>query len=203
MIQKKNIVYLALLAALVFSGCTAYDTQLKDIPIEERDQLLEEYIGRKAWTRTLVIDIGADNGIIDRDIEVEIVSLDIHWNGAVGVRGPNNKVVRHTLDLPRPLTRESFEERLSRVFWFRKPDYRYRMNLREFGKRTAKAIYNHELFKGMPKEAALQSWGYPDQLKTNDIGGSVTEQWIYVDPRQRNKKRYIFVADGDIDRWEE
>lgn len=203
MTQKRNIICLVLLAGLVFSGCTVYDTQLKDIPIEMEDQLLEDYIGRKAWTRTLLIDIGANNGIIDRDVEVRIVSLDFHWNGAVGVKGPNNKIIRHSLDLPRPITRESFEERLSRVLWFKKPDYRYRMNLREFGKRTAKAIYNHELFKGMPKAAALHSWGYPDQIKTNDIGGMVTEQWIYMDPRPGNKKRYIFVADGDIDRWEE
>lgn len=203
MTQTSKCIFSALIAALLLSGCGAVDTQIKDLPIEQMDELEETYIGRKAWTRALLVDIGGDNGVIDRDVEVEIVSLDMHWNGAVGVRGPNNKIVRHGLDLRRPMNKESFDEILNKLFWFREPDYRYRMNLRKYGKRTARAVRGNELFKGMEREAALESWGYPDEMKSNDIGGANQEQWIYVDPRQRNKKRYIVIVDGFVDSWEE
>ncbi|HSG26850.1 MAG TPA: hypothetical protein VLA34_00120, partial [Candidatus Krumholzibacterium sp.] len=183
MTQTSKNIFSALIAVLLLSGCGAVDTQIKDLPIEQMDELEETYVGRKAWTRALLVDIGGDNGVIDRDVEVEIVSLDMHWNGAVGVRGPNRKIVRHGMDLRRPLTKESFEEVLNKLFWFKEPDYRYRMNLRKYGKRTARAIRENELFKGMEREAALESWGYPDEMKSSDIGGADQEQWIYMDPR--------------------
>lgn len=202
MTRKYRYIYMIMISSILLSGCGAVQTQIKDIPLEEMDKLHDEYIGKKAWTRALLVDIG-QNGVIDRDVEVKIVSLDMHWNGAVGVKGPNKKLVRHNLNLERPLTREKFDEAMNRVFWFKKPDYRYRMNLRSFGKRTARAIRNNELFKGMVREAALESWGYPDEMKTSDIGGVHQEQWIYRDPRQRTKKRYIFIVEGEVDRWEE
>lgn len=202
MTQTKKYIFMALGVVFVLSGCGALSTQMKDIPIEQMDQLEDEYVGRKAWTRTLLIDTG-QNGIIDRDVEVKIVSIDMHWNGAVGVKGPDRKVVRHNLDLQRPLTKEKFEAVLDRAFWFKEPDYRYRMNLNTFGKRTAKAIYSHELFKNMPREAALHSWGFPDEMKSSDIGETKQEQWTYRDPRERNKKRYVWLIDDQVDRWEE
>jgi hypothetical protein len=200
--QSKKCLFMAFAAIFILSGCGAVNTQLKDIPIEQMDQLQEDFIGRTAWTRMLVVDIGT-NGIIDRDVKVEIVSLDLHWNGAVGVRGPNRKIIRHNLGIERPLTKEKFEDALNKAFWFRDPDYRYRMNLRAFGKRTAKAVYNHELYKNMQSEAALYSWGFPDEVNKSDIGGVNLEQWTYKDPRQVNKKRYIWLNDGKVDRWEE
>lgn len=200
--RTRHYICLAICSVLLLSGCGAVNTQIKDIPIEQMDSLRDEYVGRKAWTRALLIDI-AEGGVIDRDQEVEIVSLDLHWNGAVGVKGSNNKVIRHAMNISRPLTAEKYKDSLSRLFWFKKPDYRYRMNLRSFGKRTAKAIYNHELFRGMIREAALESWGFPDEMKQNDIGGVSSEQWIYKDPRERNKKRYVWIIDGEVDKWEE
>jgi len=191
---------------LFVPGCKLWNTAIttidKDIPIQEQDALEEKYIGETAWTRALIVDIG-NNGVIDRGTEVEIVELDLHWKGAVGVKGPNNHKYRHALNLERPLTREKFEVAVNRLFWFDKPSKRYRMNLRKYGKRTARAIRDEELFRGMPREAAIESWGYPDEMRETDIGGEQQEQWIYIDPRQQNRKSYIWLVSGEVDRWEE
>ena len=198
---RRSIV-LALAAFITLSGCAIKNNIVKDIPIEEMDQLNEEYMGKTAWTRDLLIDIGPE-GFIDRDVKVKIVGIDLHWNGAVTVEGPNRRRISQALELERPLTKAAFEEKMKRFFWFEHPDYRYRMNLRKYGKKTAKAIYNHELFKGMKRTAALESWGFSDEMNSNDIGGRLQEQWIYRDPRQKGKKRYISITDGLVDSWEE
>lgn len=198
---RRSIV-LALAAFITLSGCAIKNNIVKDIPIEEMDQLNEEYMGKTAWTRDLLIDIGPE-GFIDRDVKVKIVGIDLHWNGAVTVEGPNRRRISQALELERPLTKAAFEEKMKRFFWFEHPDYRYRMNLRKYGKKTAKAIYNHELFKGMKRTAALESWGFSDEMNSNDIGGRLQEQWIYRDPRQKGKKRYIYITDGLVDSWEE
>ncbi len=199
----------ALFLALMLSGCKIVETQTKDLSIQDMDMLEEKYIGKKAWTRSLLINIKSGQVeseeyiIIDRDIEVQIITIDMHWNGAVAVRGPKRKVVRHALNIKRPLTVESFEEALSRVLWFKNPDYRYRMDLRAFGKKTARAIREHELFNSMLRDAALASWGHPDEIKRSEIGEFVTEQWLYRDPRQKTSKRYIYLKDFKVDRWED
>ena len=198
---KRYIILLAVVL-IILPGCKAVNTVKKDIPIEQMDSLEEEYIGRTAWTRTLLIDLDHSENIVDRDIEVEIIAVDLHWNGAVTVRSPNRKKITHGLNIERPLTKEKFEDKLSQIFWFKKPTYRYRMDLRTYGKRTAKAIFNHELFKGMKRDAALDSWGFPDEMNENELGGVLNEQWIYIDPRQ-NKKRYVWLIDGVVEKWEE
>lgn len=196
--------YLLLILVVIFAfpGCRVIRGIDKDIPIEEMDQLDEEYIGRTVWTRALLIDLG-NEGIIDRDTQVEIVGLDMHWNGAVTVKGPNRRKIRHGMNLEKPVTKDAFEEKLNKIFWFKKPEYRYRMDLRKYGKRTAKSIFNHELFKGMDRQAALESWGFPDEMKENELGGVLNEQWIYIDTRQKNKKRYVWLVEGVVDKWEE
>ncbi len=198
----KRSVLITLCVILVFSGCKFKEKIVKDIPIEVRDELGDKYVGRTAWTRSLLMDLGPE-GLIDRDTEVKIMDLDFHWNGAVTVKGPNRRLITNGLQLERPLTRDVFEEKLNRLFWFRKPEYRYRMDLREYGKRTAKAIFNHEVFKGMKRKAALASWGYPDEMNSTEMSGVVEEQWIYKDPRQKGKKRYIYIRDGLVSAWEE
>ncbi len=199
----KKFILPAVCMLLIVSGCGAYQKTInKDIPIEEMDRLNEEYIGRTAWTRALVVDI-KQTGIIDRGTEIEIVELDLHWGTAVGVRGPNNRNYRHALNLDRPVTAEVFEQAMDRLFWYDKPEKRYRMNLREYGKRTARAIRDNELFKGMHREAAIESWGWPDEMLSNNIGNEISEQWIYRDPRQRTRKKYIWLRDGIVDKWEE
>ncbi|MBN2184270.1 MAG: hypothetical protein JW746_02980 [Candidatus Krumholzibacteriota bacterium] len=210
MSDTKRYVSLALLFVLVFAGCKVVDTQKKDLALQEMDALEEKYVGKKAWTRSLLVNIETDKRvdqqsitIIDRDVEVKVLDLDMHWNGAVTVKGPDRKVVRHALNVERPMTIESYEEALSRALWFKKPEYRYRMNLRKYGKKMAKAIANHELFKGMDMGAALESWGYPNDRNQNEIGGIMQEQWIYKDPRDRTKKRFIYLKDGLVDSWDE
>lgn len=200
MVKRYLLLTMAMLIAS--SGCMMVKTINKDMPIEQMDALEEEYIGKTAWTRALLVDLSHSEDIIDRDTEVEIIGIDTHWTGAITVRGPDRKMITHGLNIERPLTKEKFENKLSQILWFKKPTYRYRMDLRSYGKRTAKAIFNHELFKGMKRGAALDSWGFPDEMKENELGGVLNEQWIYIDPRQ-NKKRYVWLIDGAVDKWEE
>ena len=193
---------LALFMMCIFAGCNIVNKVVKDIPIQEMDKLSETYVGREGWTRSLLVDLGPE-GVIDRDIKVKIISLDTHWTGSVMVEGPNRHRLTHGLGLERPLTMQAVEEKLNKLFWFTKPEYRYRMNLRKYGKKTAKSIFEHQLFKGMKREAALESWGYPDELKSVDLSGKLEEQWIYKDIRQKTKKRYVYIIDGFVDTWEE
>ncbi|MBN2070224.1 MAG: hypothetical protein JW814_02115 [Candidatus Krumholzibacteriota bacterium] len=210
MSDKKKCISIALLLLFIFSGCKVVETQLKDLSLEEMDALEEKYIGKTAWTRSLLINIENNTRteqrevrVIDRDIEVKVIALDMHWGGAVTVKGPKRSVVRHALNIERPVTMESFEEALGRALWFKNPEYRYRMDLRKFGKKTAKAIANHELYKGMQIDAALESWGYPDDRNTSEIGGVAQEQWIYKDPRDRTKKRFVYFQDSLVASWDE
>ena len=198
----KKVILPALCMLLLVSGCGVYKTVDKDIPLEAMDRLTEKYIGRSAWTRALIVDI-KQTGVIDRGREVEIVELDLHWGTAVGVKGHNNRKYRHALNLDRPVTAEAFEQAMDRLFWFENPEKRYRMGLRKYGKRTARAIRDNELFKGMNRDAAIESWGWPDNMLSNDIGNVLSEQWIYKDPRQRTRKKYIYLKDSIVDRWEE
>lgn len=201
--MKSRVSILAFFIVFAAAGCGTVDTVVKkDIPVQEMDKLSETYAGRTAWTRSLLIDLGPE-GVIDRDVQVKIIALDLHWNGAVTVEGPGRRRIRHGLEIERPLTLQAVEEKLNRLFWFQKPEYRYRMNLRKYGKKTAKAIFEHELFKGMKREAALESWGFPDEMKSIELGGSIQEQWSYRDIRQKTKKRYIYVIDGLVENWEE
>lgn len=193
---------LALLFVFVFAGCGVTEKVVKDIPVQDMDKLNENYVGKDAWTRALLIDLGPE-GVIDRDTKVKLVSLDLHWTGSVTVKGPNKRNITHGLGLERPLTMTAVEEKLNKLFYFTDPEYRYRMNLRTYGKKTAKAIFDRQLFKGMKRDAAIESWGYPDEMKSVDLSGQLEEQWIYKDVRQKTKKRYVYIKDGQVDNWEE
>ena len=193
---------LALFIVCIFAGCNVVNKVVRDVPIEDTDKLDQTYIGQEAWTRALLIDLGPE-GVVDRDTKVKLVSLDLHWTGSVTVRGPNRRNITHGLDLERPLTMASVEEKLNKLFFFTNPEYRYRMNLRRYGKKTAKAVFERQLFKGMKREAALDAWGYPDEMKSVDLSGTMQEQWIYKDVRQKNKKRYVYIIEGQVDTWEE
>jgi len=200
MVSRLSI--LALSVVFLLTGCNVVNKVVKDIPIQEMDKLQETYVGREAYTRALLIDMGPE-GVIDRDQTVKIISLDMHWSGSVTVEPSDRHRITHALNLERPLTMAAVEEKLNKLFWFTKPEYRYRMNLRKYGKKTAKAIFDHQLFKGMKREAAVESWGYPDEMKSNELSGKLEEQWIYRDIRQKNKKRYVYVSEGSVASWEE
>jgi len=203
MVRRYLIPALCLFSVLaLLPCCNLVNKVVKDVPIEQEDQLDKQYVGQEAWTRSLLIDLGPE-GVVDRDVKVKIVSLDLHWSGSIMVETPNRHRITHALNLERPLTKQAIEEKMNRLFWFQNPEYRYRMNLRKYGKKTAKAIFDHQLFKGMKRDAALESWGYPDEMKSTDIGGRLEEQWIYKDIRQKTKKRYVFIVESQVDNWEE
>jgi len=201
-VKSQRIMLLLVVMAMVLGGCKAVNLVKKDMPIEDMDYLEEKYRGETAWTKTYLVDMG-QNGVLEQDTKVEIVELDLRWNGAIGVRAPDNRKYRHALNLERPLTREKFEDAINRLLWFKSPEKRYRENLWEYGKELARAILNHELVKGMSQEAALESWGPPNKKERNQIGGVDEEQWIYRDPRDETSKSYIVFEDGIVAEWSE
>jgi hypothetical protein len=198
----RRLILPAIFIIVVFSGCNLISKVVKDVPIQEQDKLEQQYAGKQAWTRSLLIDIGPA-GVIDRDTEVKIIALDLHWTGSVLVDPPNHHRITHALNLERPITVAAVSEKMDKLFWFTKPENRYRMNLRKYGKKTAKAVFEHQLFKGMIREAALESWGYPDEMKGSDIAGQNQEQWIYKDTRRKDKKRYVYLVENAVSSWEE
>ena len=61
-------------------------------------------------------------------------------------------------------------------------------------------MVNHEVFIGMPVDAALESWGIPTTVNVNEIGGKNEEQWVYKQPL---KSRYVYVVGGKVTKWED
>jgi len=200
-IRRFSILLVCLSVAL--AGCKAVNVVKKDIPIEDMDYLDDEYLGRTGWTKGYLVDIG-QNGVLEQDTKVKIVELDMHWNGAVGVKAPDSRKYRHALDLERPVTKEAFEKAINGLLWFKNPTKRYRENLWKHGKKIAKAILDHQLIKGMSTEAALDSWGPPSEIVMESQASSENAvQWIYIDPRDTlNKSTIIFVND-EVTNWSE
>jgi predicted small secreted protein len=64
---RRSIIF-ALVAIAALAGCNIVNKVVKDIPVEEMDALKSEYMGKTAWTRALLIDLGPE-GIIDRDVK--------------------------------------------------------------------------------------------------------------------------------------
>jgi hypothetical protein len=181
---------------------------VKDVPIEERNRLLEKYTGRIAWTRAVLEDLTKRDvvpgetrkGIIARDTKIEIVDINFAFKGAVTVQTMKKKRIVHGLEIERPLSVVKIEDKMDEIFWFKSPMLRHVDYIRKWGKKTARSVRNHEVFIGMPKEAALESWGIPTDVRINEIGGNKEEQWVYKDGK---KSRYIYISDGKITKWEE
>lgn len=200
--KSKQFTVLLLLAAIVFSGCNIWNLVTRDMPIEDMDTLKDKYLGEEAWTKSYIVDTG-QNGVIEQDKKVKIVELDLHWSGALGVRGPDGRKYRHALNLERPLTKDKYEQAVHELLWFESPKKRYRDNLWKYGKEISGAILNHELMEGMSQEAALESWGPPAEKDSVNIGGSLQVQWKYIDPRNVKEKPYIVFVDGKVTEWQE
>jgi hypothetical protein len=74
--------------------------------------------------------------------------------------------------------------------------------IRKYGKKTAQAIMEHQVFAGMSAEAAIDSWGPPISKQVNERDGVVNERWIY--PTDTPKKtRALDLKDGKVSRWDE
>ena len=72
--------------------------------------------------------------------------------------------------------------------------------IRKWGKRTARAVRNHEVFIGMSSEAALESWGIPTQIRTSEIG-DLEEQWAY---KRGTSTKYIYMSsDGAVTKYDD
>jgi hypothetical protein len=99
-----------------------------------------------------------------------------------------------------PLTSEKIEDKLSELMWFQDPLLRHVDYIREWGSRTARAVVNHEVFIGMPREAALESWGPPTKVNYSEIGGKKEEQWVY---KGALKSKYIYIVENKVTKWED
>lgn len=192
-----------LVAALAVVSCSSVKkVVVKDLPLEEQEQVMTEYKDRIVWTRTIIRDLG-DGGSVPRDEKVKIVDVDMVYNGSVTIQTmkKKNKVVQG-LDIERPLNKAKIDTRLAELFWFDDPTLRHVGFIRTYGKKTASSIMDHELFKDMPADAALASWGVPARKITNEIGGVVNEQWVYP-TGQPGKNRYMYLAAGKVVKWDE
>lgn len=210
----KKLAALTLFAAFAVTGCSGVkgvDTVTnfisKDIALEDQDMLRAKYVGRTAWTRVVIEDLTEretpgepKKKVAQRDTKVEIYDLNFAYNGAVTVIDERRRKIVHGLEIERPLTVGKIEEKMNETFWFDDPTIRHVQYIRKWDKRTARAVRNHEVFIGMPREAALESWGYPDKINRNEIGGKNEEQWVY---KEQRKSRYVYIIDGKVTKWED
>ena len=210
--RKLVITIVVVTAALV--GCSQIkkvtDVVSQDIALEDQEMLLEKYASSYAWTRGMLEDLSereqpgqAKKQIVPRDSKVEIVGLNFAYNGAVTVddiRSRRKRRIVHGLDIESPLTVEKIEARLDEIFWFDDPTTRHVAYIRSWGKKTARAVVNHEVFIGMHREAALESWGMPTKVNTNEIGGNKEEQWVYKQP---TRSKYVYIINDIVSKWEE
>lgn len=194
--MKKLILLLIL---VLFSCSSVKHVIVKDIPLQDQEALLEKYKNRKAWTRIILEDL-SQRGTVQRDTKVRIIDMDFHMNGSVTVHGPKKKKVVHGLEIERPLTVEKIDNKMAEIFWFKSPMLRQVDYIRKWGKKTGRAIRNHEVFIGMSGDAALESWGIPTETKVFEIGGQKEEQWIY---KVGNRNKYIYIVNNSITRWED
>jgi hypothetical protein len=192
---------LALVVAV--SACSSVkNVVVKDIPLEEQQAVLKKYKDRIVWTRVVLQDLG-EGGSISRDQKVRVIDVSMVYEGSVTVQTLQKKnKIRQGLNLERPLTPEKIDLAMDELFFYEDPVLRQVGYIRKYGKKTARAIMDHEVFVGMPADAALESWGTPAKVNKNVINDRVNEQWIYPAPKS-NKNRYIYLADGKVIRWDE
>lgn len=178
-----------------------------DLKLEEQKMLDEKYVGHYAWTRVTVEDLTEretpgepKKRIVPIDTKVEVHNLNYTYNGAISIIDTKGRQIVYGLDIERPLTVEKIEARLAEIFWFQSPLLRHVDYIRQWGKKTASAVVNHEVFVGMPAEAAVESWGIPDTVNRSPFGDKEEEQWVY---KGAKRSRYIYVIEGIVTKWEE
>jgi hypothetical protein len=199
--QLKRLLKILPLVALAATACSTYKkVVVKDIPLEEQKYIKDTYIGRTAWSRGVIEDLG-EGGSLPRDSKVKIVDIGMQYNGSITVQTPNRKKkIVHGLELERPLTKEKIDDKMNHLFWFKDPTMRQVDYIRKWGKKTARAIMDHEVFVGMTAEAAIESWGFPVKTTVNEIAGKRTEQWVYPAGKKNN---YIYIIDGKVSKWDD
>jgi hypothetical protein len=181
---------------------------VKDIPIEQQLALLEKYQGRHAWTRDAVEDLTERvdspseprKRVVPRDTKVTILDLNLVYTGSVTVDDPKGRRIVAALNCEQPLTPEKVEAKLDELFWFDDPVIRHVAYIRKWGKKAARSVINHEVFAGMPAEAARESWGIPDEIRVSEIGTEKEEQWVY---KLGKRNKYIYIVGNVVGRYEE
>jgi hypothetical protein len=181
---------------------------VKDIPIEEQLALLEKYQGMHAWSRGVIEDLTERESapgepkkrVVLRDTKITIIDMNFAYNGSITIEDPKKKRIDAGLNIERPLTVEKIEGRLDELLWFHDPTLRQVAYIRMWGKKTAQSVVNHEVFVGMPADAARESWGIPSEVRVSDIGSEKEEQWVY---KEGKHSRYIYVIGGNVGRWDE
>ena len=189
--------------AMALSACSSVkDVVVKDIPIEEQKDILKEYKNRNVWTREVLQDLG-EGGSIPRDEKVTIIDISMVYEGSVTVQTMQKKnKVRQGLNIERPLNQEKIDAALDKLFFFEDPTLRQVSYIRKYGKKTARAIMDHDLFVGMPAEAVRESWGTPVKVNENVIQDVMNQQWVYP-TAQAGKSRYVYLRDGKVIKWDE
>lgn len=192
---------LIVLVALIAVSCTQVKEQVqKDIAIEEEKAVLEQYRDRSAWTRLILEDLG-EGGSIQRDTKVKILDINMRFAGAVTIKSVEKpKKIVYGMEIERPLTVDKIHTRMDDLFWFKDPVLRQVDYIRKWGKRTAQAIRDHDVFVGMIAEAAEESWGVPAKKNINEVGGKKNEQWVYPVGK---RSKYIYIIEGKVSKWED
>ena len=199
---------LLLVAAVAVLSCSSMKKMVvKDIPLQEQEAVLAKYQDRTVWTRVTIHDLG-DGGSIPRDEKVTIVDVAMVYKGSVTVQTlkKKNRIVQG-LELDRPLNPEKIDARMAELFWFDDPTIRHVNFIRKYGKKTAQAIMEHQLFKGMASDAAEDSWGPPIGREVTEQGGKVYVKWVY--PTDTPKKTKNVNLEGTkpeevvVVRWDE
>jgi len=72
---------------------------------------------------------------------------------------------------------------------------RYDILVEKWGEKTAKALFNHKIWKGINHNMVRDSWGKPLEIKRTISDFDITEEWIYP------KTKLVFVNDA-LTRWE-
>ena len=213
----KNVLFAAIAAAVALGGVgcskiksvdSVTSVVVKDLPLEQQLTLLDKYKGRYAWTRGTIEDLTErvdspnepKKKVIPRDTKVTIVDLNLVYSGTVTVDDPKGKRIVAGIKCERPLTVDGVEKRLQEIFWFEDPTIRHVEYIRKWGKKTARSVVNHEVFAGMPAEAARESWGIPDEVAVNEVANEKEERWTY---REGKRSKKIFIIQGVVGRWEE
>lgn len=209
-IGLKRLVLLLIATVVAISACgSVKKVVVKDIPLEDQEAVLDKYKDRLVWTRVTLHDMG-DGPSIPRDEEVKIVDVAMHYKGSVTVQTLKRKdKIVQALELDRPLSPAKIDTKLADLFWFDDPTIRHVNFIRKFGKKTAQAIMDHQLFAGMSAEAAMDSWGPPISKQVNEMGDLINERWIY--PTDTPKKTKALDLQGPKDapdklvvkRWDE
>jgi hypothetical protein len=211
--MKRLSILIVVLAAFAV-GCSStggVDTVTrfisKDIALEDQDMLMEKYIGQVAWTREVLEDLNEretpgepKKKVAPRDTKIEIFDLNFSRNGAITVVDVRRRKITHGLEIERPLSVEKIEEKINEILWFDDPTMRHVEYIRKWDKRTARAVRNHEVFIGMPAEAALESWGTPTKVNRSEIGGKDEQQWVY---KEQRKSRYIYIIGDIVTKWDD